>query len=598
MKSLAAYACVGIAILAFDGQMPSGHVRADDTATPPPAAASSPASSKAPTPAPPDERDRRARALVEVLAHSDPALRAMATEKLLALGSDARRAIFDATKSDNPELRAIASDLLNKLPWFLPDDSPNIRILLANYGTLNVEQRRDVIEKLAENRAHGFDAMFRLIQEEPSDDVKWAIATEVRQCFRPEVLTQFRTLPTNDPLTPAPQLAAAGHAMFVKDQEAAAKLFRRAIDVELDRPANDNGELGYAFDRLQFVHHVNERYAKMAEVARLRAARSTPEEGDVPAGVLELFTLHAKFGPLPGFEKDLTTYQNGMNDERVMYCLAKVFDRSGQRFLAAATQQGAFMGGLVSGETRRKTGEFLFLQSWYEPAMAEWSARLGVDGDLNDLERGEIHHRLYKAAAARDQDALAAEHLTQCVDLIHKAGRSFTGPGDIAMAQEISWHSLRAAQKRGDKAAVQTHLGDLMRYGLAPANPDVTIEVVPLLREAGREAEAKQMFTNSFDALKAKLDQDPDSPVPRNNLAWLCARCGEKKLEALAWAKEASGIIPDNYAYMDTLAETHLINGNAAEAVRIEKIVVRLRPGDVFLEKQLARFEAAAKAGK
>jgi hypothetical protein len=55
--------------------------------------------------------------------------------------------------------------------------------------------------------------------------------------------------------------------------------------------------------------------------------------------------------------------------------------------------------------------------------------------------------------------------------------------------------------------------------------------------------------------------------------------------------------MPDNAAFVDTLAEAQFQNGNYAEAARLEAQVVRARPTDRFLQEQLRKFEAAAAKG-
>ena len=96
------------------------------------------------------------------------------------------------------------------------------------------------------------------------------------------------------------------------------------------------------------------------------------------------------------------------------------------------------------------------------------------------------------------------------------------------------------------------------------------------------------------ERLDAQLAQLPGHPMPKNNLAWLGARSGEQKAEALNLAQEATKAMPDNAAFVDTLAEAQFQNGNYAEAARLEAKVVRARPTDRFLQNQLKRFQAAA----
>ena len=160
--------------------------------------------------------------------------------------------------------------------------------------------------------------------------------------------------------------------------------------------------------------------------------------------------------------------------------------------------------------------------------------------------------------------------------------------------QEVHWRYLRAAQKHGDQVEVERRLAELMKDVAALGNPDVVNDVVPMLKERGRAAEAKELFDRTYQGFKQKIQAAPEQPRDKNNLAWLCSRCGENTQEALALAKEASAAAPDNAAFMDTLAEAYFRNGQYDKAVEIEKKVVLLRPGDRFLEGQLRKFEAAA----
>jgi len=85
-----------------------------------------------------DNSDDPARSAVIALGSGNPAQRDKAVKTLLAMGADARRAVVQATHSDDPELRVRASELLLKLPWYLPDDSPEVRRLLDGYGQYDV----------------------------------------------------------------------------------------------------------------------------------------------------------------------------------------------------------------------------------------------------------------------------------------------------------------------------------------------------------------------------------------------------------------------------------------------------------------------------
>src|SRR5688500_6311833 len=161
--------------------------------------------------------------LVVRLASSDPQEREEAAKALMARGAEARPAVMRAMRSDDPELRAGAARVLLQLPWYLPDDSPNVRRLLERYGQVDALGRMQIVNSLSEQTNHGFDALERLIVEEPDDQVKWAIVRVLRFCYREPVLERFRKLAPAEgaPVgaASAPVLAAAGHAWFPRDMK-------------------------------------------------------------------------------------------------------------------------------------------------------------------------------------------------------------------------------------------------------------------------------------------------------------------------------------------------------------------------------------------
>jgi hypothetical protein len=577
-------------------------------------AARAAAGTPAPAPAAPIDADAdaarsRVRAAIVGLGSNDPTRREQSAQTLLKLGPDARPAVLRASHSDDPQLRSTAAGLLMKLPWSRADDSPAVRGALEGYGALDVDHRREVVLKLSRLTGHGYDALARLINEEPSDDVKWTIVLAVRNEFRDAVLEEFRH---PDPrVENAPLLAAAGHAWMPRDAARAAGFLRRALELDLERPADDGGEVGAAYDRLQNLALLRGDYDRLAALLRMRAARSETGDGGEPgAAVLDLFAAHAKFGPLAGFDKDLETFRDRLGDPRVMFALGKVYERCGRPALAAATYRSAFMVDLVSVQDRFDQGDFLLKQGWLDLAEAEFRAVFDLAPDHSDdpdrrvppgrlrpspeLDAANAHFRLAQVAAARDDDQLASDHMRRAMELHFKGQGTLNGTTEQAIWHEINWHTLRAARKRGDAEAVRRALATFTS-ATPVRNPDVANDVVPMLRAAGRNAEATEIYQQVRRAIEEESAEAPGHPMPKNNLAWLAARTGEQKVEALRLAREATRAMPDNAAFVDTLAEAEFQNGNPAEAARLEARVVRARPTDRFLQEQLRRFEAAAR---
>jgi tetratricopeptide (TPR) repeat protein len=101
--------------------------------------------------------------------------------------------------------------------------------------------------------------------------------------------------------------------------------------------------------------------------------------------------------------------------------------------------------------------------------------------------------------------------------------------------------------------------------------------------------------------LKAALELQPDSPAAENNLAWLYATAENLKLqkppEALVLARRAVETSPSqNPAFLDTLAEAQLLNGQPTEALATETKALALDPDNPELQSRLAHFREAANA--
>lgn len=564
--------------------------------------ADGPAAPAHPTPATRPLGARIDRAIVGLTA-GDPAEREAAAKLLLDVGAMARPALLEASASEDPELRVRASELLLRLPWYMPDDPPDVRRLLAHYGQADAEKRKETVLALSRMTANGYDALLRLLPEEPSDGVRWAIAAALRTTYRADVLERCRALasPADPPRgAPAPLLAAAGHAWFVKDVHKGAALLKAAVRREAERPSDDGGELGPAFDRLAFVAVRDDRIDELAWVYRTRAATARPEigEGSTPRAVLDLFALHARLGPLDGLGGDIETYARFLEDPRVLYCLGAAYGRGGQRLLAATALDAAYRAGMASAMLRFSAGDFLHTQGWHELAAREWRTVLSLPGDERkfefssaELNRANAHFRLSQNALARGDDFAAAEHLRQAMELHYQGHGDLSGTTEQAQWQEIDLRYLLAARKRGDRAATERHLAGVLKG--PTTEPDVVIELVRVLRELGRAGQARELFDKAYEAATQQLDARPDSPMPKNNLAWLLARCGERKEEALDLARQASALAPDNPAFMDTLAEALYQNGLYDEAIRVETLALKIRPGERFFVEQIAKFEKA-----
>jgi tetratricopeptide (TPR) repeat protein len=283
-----------------------------------------------------------------------------------------------------------------------------------------------------------------------------------------------------------------------------------------------------------------------------------------------------------------------------MYALAQAYAQCGDAVAAHACARAAAVGTLRAGE-RVQVGGFLAGLGWIDAAERELRAVVAAPGEADVLiHQLNARMRLSFLAAARDDDDAAAEHLRAAVGLLEKAGdvrrtdedgrETPFRPADLR--DDLAWRSFRAARAVNDRAAMDKHADELI--ALRPVQTEILVDVVPHLKAGGRITEAAKLFEHAYAVKRARLDAQPNEPSVMNEVAWLCARSGERLDEALELATRAVELAPDSAAYLDTAAEANFQVGRVREAVRLETLALTLEPGDAFMTEQLERFNRSA----
>ncbi len=113
----------------------------------------------------------------------------------------------------------------------------------------------------------------------------------------------------------------------------------------------------------------------------------------------------------------------------------------------------------------------------------------------------------------------------------------------------------------------------------------------PCWTRRARSCAADELFNEvSGRLLKAARDY-PNSAFLHNSYAWLAATCRRELDKAFEHAQKAVSLSPDRVEYLDTLAEVYFRKGNVAKAKEIMKKCIAMDASQVYLKKQLARFE-------
>jgi tetratricopeptide (TPR) repeat protein len=534
--------------------------------------------------------------LIQSLSNRDSNIRDRASGALVAQGQAVRPALLKIIRNGDPEQRSRAAQILLKLPWTSPSDPPEVEKYMSAYGDLDEEARKALVRELYE-KLDASATLMRLLMEEPSDDVRWIIVSLLARNDDDLAMRKLREmdLSADDP----PVLRLAGQAWIYHDREKSLNLLRRAIEVEAKHPTSDgvvlpNGriepQLDFAYDRLVDDAINNKRFDEAASWLR----QEIPREVGVGASreaLPRLVMLHAYFGPIKGVEDDLRNW--GVNDASVRQVLAHVkVAVTGPATRAGFPKEALFAAVGLSVEERLSAASFLLQHSFLDAAEIELvsiTAMKVEPAELRDQKEVKTQLIAWMLYGARNNDEKAADALQQAMVLMTRWNLRIPWRREDDLWGEIYWRRARAAKAKGDMALVKTNVANLLRYSLTSA--DTTIEIVNWLRDSGMTEEAHKVFENVYAQTRAKLDSSGKDPVLMNDLAWLCARCGERLDEAVKLSDQAVKARPMSAAFLDTAGEAYFRAGNRERAVELESKALQFRPLDDFMKSQLKRFE-------
>jgi tetratricopeptide (TPR) repeat protein len=125
-----------------------------------------------------------------------------------------------------------------------------------------------------------------------------------------------------------------------------------------------------------------------------------------------------------------------------------------------------------------------------------------------------------------------------------------------------------------------------------PGSIDLAEDLIPELEAAGLRSTADELFQKVYVPNEQIVNDHPENASAHNNLAWLAARGGRRLEEALAHARRAVEIEPENTAYLDTLAEALYQSGDREEAIEVEARCLESEPDNEHFQAQLKRFKA------
>ncbi len=172
------------------------------------------------------------------------------------------------------------------------------------------------------------------------------------------------------------------------------------------------------------------------------------------------------------------------------------------------------------------------------------------------------------------------------------------------------FYSGLAALDRGDKVSASDFLRKSVETEFALPNPDAVIAMKQLGAEEPfysyyREQfermsknfriqvlQAEEQLARATDRMSRAMS-GPNLASECNQLAWLLSKCDTNPEEAISLSLRSLELVPDEPAYLDTLARCYFAAGNLEQAARVQKRAVQLEPHERQMAAQLKEFEDA-----
>lgn len=545
-----------------------------------------------------------AKPYVDQLGDPDPAVRANATTMLITQGAAARPAILPIVDSPIPEVRIRARLVLSKLPWARSTDSVGVKTLLRRYGSLNAYQQDEFLGQLM-NRSDkaAVETKLRLLCEETNAAIQWRVAVDIGmnpQNYDPAVL---RDLPVY--MSRSPILVAKSVGYREGDFQKMLDLLEQAVDMEIENPSRDAQSYYLAERSIACARYLQDpqRLARLTRKLYLASDEEQEAEGPETIGPVALLAMHAYDPRISGLDDDLWLIRQHMSDPSVLHALAEVYDARGNPFVASAIHSAAIHTWPLDVFGHIKSTYALRQAHLNRSALAEYDliCRIYRAGIANP-PLGEVEPNAIYIAAVQSQVHLLSEmgRYQESLDLILQEEpfiQKIVPPGEMLdgvnrfMNQWKDRAQLNIALEKNDPTLATRQIEDVLHEN--EPDPEVLSVAIPLLKMLGREEQAKPLVQQAIKATREMVKESPGSPEGLNSVAWTMYLCHENLPEAQKMAEQAVKLDPINGAVRDTLANICFELGDVQRAVEMETISVRLRPGDPFIARRLATFQAA-----
>ena len=216
----------------------------------------------------------------------------------------------------------------------------------------------------------------------------------------------------------------------------------------------------------------------------------------------------------------------------------------------------------------------------------------GVSGDFVDKER--LSRQLGNVLLAEGSDRKQHGAIELATVMFDELGYSSGDQPEIFRSFSSIYFNVALGKGMIERKEYDRAVDLLVRTAdFSLGDVSVGEDTIKVLAEAGAIEEADQIYQAIGKYYVETLKDFPDSPLARNNFAWLSAISNRDLESARRHASVAVKVRPHVENYWDTFAEIEFLLGNPKEAFELSKRCIQLSPGRFYYRKQKERFRRA-----
>ncbi|HEY4311219.1 MAG TPA: hypothetical protein VGN12_17345 [Pirellulales bacterium] len=575
----------------------TGHATADDTAS----------------------LDTRVQMLIGQLGDNDYFVRERSQNELAKIGFEAFDALEVAADNDDIEVASRAKSLVNQMQieWTTPDDPPEVKRQLHNYGLKDEAAHLATISPLIDlPNDKGLAVLCRLVRFDKSPIMsKQAALAIIEQKKVRSDRWAAREQTIKDVLGNSPRPAAEWLRTYLaaqRDPATGVDAWGRLAELEQRiAPPQTQPQIVCALWRQQVaalrkLDRRDDAVAAMMRIVELEEGHSETlaelvrwlveqEAWDVVDTVAKRFAERIDHEPI------------------LLYTLAQAQQARGNE------QQGQELAdkalGLNQGDAFDKLVQHVeAARELQRRGMIAWCQRefmhvinTGGPGDFITIfaQRG-----LSELAHDQGDDRLAARVWEGAVNA--RDAKEKKKDGDVQVLADrfgtvetmrARMHFFRACYH--DAEGNRTEQLAELKAGLEQDPEEIDV-LIALFRFPNLDPELKdktrRLLHETIDGFRREIQESPDDPTPYNQVAWLIAntegdpqearRHSERSLELVRQQSDDKEVRQSEAGYLDTLARCHYACGDLPSAVETQTKAVDLDPHSGQMRKQLTLFKA------